>query len=110
MLKIFFSSKYHGMYKQFSEKKDTCVIVLVMFNDTKTKNPTKVYRVLSCVLYYVIENYVCIEYICFHSKTLSVIFSDKIFEGASYNELLGIDIPEVLMHLISCHGFMKKKN
>ena len=73
-------------------KNDTWVIALVMFYETKTKNPTKVYRVLSCVLYSVIENYVCIEYICFHSKTLSVIFSDKIFEEASYNELLGIGI------------------
>ena len=26
-----------------------------------------------------------------------------------YNELIGIGIPEVLMNLIYCHRFMKKK-
>ena len=74
------------------------------------KNPTKVYMVLSCVLYYVIENYVCVYYLCCHFKTLSVISSNKIFEEASYNELLGIGIPEVLMNLLYLHVFMKKKS
>ena len=66
-------------------KNDTCVISLVIVFDTKTKNPTKLYRVLSCVLYFVIYNYVCIEYLCFHSKKLTIISSDKIFEEVSYN-------------------------
>ena len=68
----------------------------------------KMFRVLSCVLYYVIENYFCIEYLCCQSKPLSVICYDKMFASTSYNELPGIGIPEVLMNLISCHGFMKK--
>ena len=91
-------------------KKDTCIIALVMFYENKTKNSTKVYRVLSCVLYSVIDNYVWIDYLCCHSKTLRIISSDRIFEEASYNGLLGIGIPEVLMNLISWHGFTKKKN
>ena len=41
-------------------KKDTCVVALMMFYDTKTNNPIKVYKVLSCVLYYVIDNCVYI--------------------------------------------------
>ena len=85
-------------------KKHTWVIALVMFYETKTKPPTQVYMVLSCVLYSIIENYVCIDYICCHYKTLSVISYDKISEEASYNELLGIGIPEVLMNLIYFHG------
>ena len=76
----------------------------------QNKNPIKAYRVLSCVLYYFIENYVCIDYLCCHSKTLSVISSYKVFEQASYNILLGIIIIEVLMNLVSCHGFMEKPN
>ena len=59
-------------------KKDTCVIALIMFYESK-KIPMKVYRVLSCVIYYIIENYVCIEYLCCQSKILSSISSDKIF-------------------------------
>ena len=39
-------------------KKYTCVIELGIFYETKTKNPTKVYRMLSCVLYSFIKNYV----------------------------------------------------
>ena len=43
-------------------------------------------------------------------KTLSVISVDKIPEEASYNELLDIGIPEVLMNLVSCHKFTKNNN
>ena len=80
-----------------------------MFCETKKKSK-KLFRVLSYVLYYVIENNVCINYLCCNSKTLSVISSDKIFKKASCNELLGIGITEVLMNLISFHGFIKKPN
>ena len=65
----------------------------------KQKYPTKVYRVLICVLYFFIENYVCIDHLCCNSKILSVISSDKIFEEVSYNELLGIGIPYMLVTL-----------
>ena len=91
-------------------KNDTCVIEIVMFYETKTKNLAKLYSVLSYVLYYVIENYVCIDYLCCHSKKLSVISSDKMFEEDSYNEFIGIGIPEVIMHLIYCHRFTKNTN
>ena len=70
-------------------------------------NTTKVYRVLSCVLYSFIENYFCIDYLCCHYKILIVISSDKIFEEVSYNELLGIGVLEVLMNLMSCHELTK---
>ena len=66
--------------------------------------------VLSFVLYYVIYNHVCIDYICCYSKTLSVISSGKMFGEESYNGLLGIGIPEVLMKLVSCHGLTNKPN
>ena len=66
--------------------------------------------VLSCVIYSVIENYVFIDHLCFYPKTLSVIYSDEIFGEASYNVLLGIGIPGVLMKLVPCHEFMKKPN
>ena len=91
-------------------KKDTCVIALIMFYESKSKNPIKVYRVFSCVPYSLIKKYVCIEYLCFQSKKLSSISYDRIFEHTSYNILLGIGIPEVLMNLVSFHGFMEKPN
>ena len=36
-------------------KKDTCIISLIMFYESKTKNPIKLYRVLSCFFYYIID-------------------------------------------------------
>ena len=91
-------------------KKDTCVIALINFYDIKSKNAIKVYRVISCVLYSIIKIYVCIDYLCFQSKILSRISSDRIFKQTSYNILLGIVIPEVLMNLVYCHVFMEKSN
>ena len=70
----------------------------------------KFFRVLSCVVYSFIDNYIWIEYLGCQSKKLSVISFDQIFDFISYNELLGIGIPDVLMNLISCHGFIKDTN
>ena len=44
--------------------------------------------VLSCVLYSVIDNYVCIDYICSNSKKLSLVYPDKTSEEARYNGLI----------------------
>ena len=74
------------------------------------KKPINVYRVVSCVIFYVIENYVCIDYLCCQYKTLNRISSDKVLEQASYIILLDIGIPEVLMILVSWHGLIKKQN
>ena len=103
------SSKYHAWYKKRYKENNIGAIALVMFYESRGTNPKTVFRVLSCVLYYVIENYVCIDYLCCQYKKLSVICSDKIFTITSDNKLLGIEIPEVLTNLISCHRFTKKK-
>ena len=92
------------------KNKDTCIIALMMFYESKGKNSTKLYSVLSCVFYSIIEDYVCIDYWYCQSKTLSNISSDRMFEQTSYDILLGIGIPEVLLNLVSCHGFMEKPN
>ena len=49
-------------------------------------NSTEVFRVLSYVVYSVIDNYVCIDYLGFQYKNLNIICSDKIFADSSYNE------------------------
>ena len=77
--------KYHVWYKMFLKKENTCVITLVMIYENKKTNPMKVFRVLSCVLYYVINSYVCVDHLCFQYKNLSVICYDKTFMGMSYN-------------------------
>ena len=64
-----------------------------MFCETRIMNKMKVFRVLSCVVYSVIDNFDCIDYLVCQYKDLSIIYSDKIFEDMSYNEFLGIGIP-----------------
>ena len=44
--------------KNVMKNNNTYVISIVMFYENKTNNPTKIYMVLSCVLYYFIDNYV----------------------------------------------------
>ena len=76
----------------------------------KRKNPIKMVKVLSCVLYYITNNYVCIDYLSCQSKNLISIYSNIIFEQTGYNILLGIGTPEVLLNLVSFHGFKEKPN
>ena len=60
-----------------TKKKNICVLALLMFYETKHKYETKVFIVLSCVIYIIIENYVCIENIACQSKQLSDICIDR---------------------------------
>ena len=70
----------------------------------------KVYKVLSCVVYFLMKCFVCIDYLSCQSKTLSSISSKPIFEEISLNLSLVIGIPELLLNLVYFHGFMKKPN
>ena len=92
------------------KNKVTFVIALIIFYVSKVTEPKKVYRVLSCVIYYLIENYVWIDYLSCQPKTLSIISSNRIFKQTSFNILICIVIPKVLLNLVSCHGFTEKKN
>ena len=51
-------------------KKNTSVMAPIMIYKTGGKDIRKVYIVLSCVVYTIIDNYVCIDYLLCQSKTL----------------------------------------
>ena len=85
-------------------------MALIMICENNGVNTKIMYRLLSCVVYYIIVNYVCIDYISCQSKTLSSISSKPISEQTSFNILFGIGIPELLLNLLSCHGFVNKPN
>ena len=57
---------------------------------------------LICVIYSIIDNYVCIDYLACQSNKLSVMCMDK-----NINESVVIVTPYFLMTLLSSHGFMK---
>ena len=59
------------------KKNNTCVLELVMFCDMRHKNSTRAFRVLSCVIYTIIENYLWIDYLSFQSKQLREILIDR---------------------------------
>ena len=62
------------------------------------------------VVYTLIDNYVCIDYLLCQSKNLSDISINPKFRDTSFNILLCISIPELLLNIVSCRVFMKKPN
>ena len=78
--------------------------------DQKTKNNLKV---LSCLIYKIISNYVCIDYLGSEGKKLSEL---RLGSGGSLkhvnksnDNVLGIGIPNLLINLMYCRDFLKNK-
>ena len=90
-------------------KNNTCVMAPMMIYENNGGIPKKLYRVLCCVFYTLIENCFCIDYLSCQPKNLNAISYNPTFEYKSFNILLGIGIIELLLKLVSCHGFRKKK-
>ena len=55
------------------------------------------------------ENYVCVDYLCCPETKLPVTSKGQVFENRTYYAVSGISITELLMIIISCHGFVKNK-
>ena len=55
------------------EKKNTSVLALKMFYETRANNHKRDYILLSCVIHTIIQNYVYIDYLACQSKSLSEI-------------------------------------
>ena len=63
-----------AMTQQYISKilsKNTRVLALFIFYETRQEKPKKVFKVMSCVIYTIISNYVCIVYLDSESKKLS---------------------------------------
>ena len=79
-----------------------------MFYETR-KNPKRVFKVSSCVIYTIIRNYVCIDYLDSESKELNELTVGSVggfkHEEKSYDKILGIGIPDLLINLMCCRGF-----
>ena len=90
-------------------KKNTSVMALIIIYENNEKKPKNIYRVLRCIVYTITDNYVCIDHLSCQSKNLSAISCDPKFKDTCFNILLGIGIPELLLNLVSCNTFTKKK-
>ena len=49
-------------------KRNTRVIALVVYYEHGNLNSRKMFKVLSCVIYTIIDRYVCIDYLCTETK------------------------------------------
>ena len=62
-LSLSFYARTMKTIKYCLTNKNTCVMELIMIYENNGEIPKKVYRVLSCVVYSLIDNYICIEYL-----------------------------------------------
>ena len=90
------------------------MLALIMFYETWGDNPKESFRVLRCVIYSIIKNYVCIDYLaCIKKKWSEITMGSKWSSKhgyKSFDRILGIGIPYLLMNLMYCHGFLKNIN
>ena len=85
---------------------DTRVLALVVFYELGTFNPRKMFRVLSCVIYTIIDRYVCIDYLGTEKNKISELklgcTLKKKHENKDFDNLFGIGIPDIFMNMLSC--------
>ena len=66
-------NSHNILLKLHLSKTNTSVSALLMFHETGGENPKKAFRLLRSVIYIMIKNYVCIDYLACESKILSQI-------------------------------------
>ena len=86
------------------------MLALVVFYELGSTTPRKMFKVLSCVIYTIIERYFCIDYLGTEKKKISELrlgctLKSK-HECMDYENLFGISIPYILLNILSCHGFL----
>ena len=108
--KTTFGAMIQQLISKIVLKKNKSVSIIYVLWD-QTKKPKKNFKVLSCVIYTIIRNYVYIDYLGSESKKLSELGlgSGGSFKhvNKSYDKISGIRIPYMLMNLMSCRGFLK---
>ena len=93
--KTFKSIKYLLM------KKYALFLSLIIFYDNMT---SVVYKVIVSIIYSIIDDFLCLYYLDKLQQKLSDF--EKKFENY-FNDLSGLDIPEILMNIMPCYGFSK---
>ena len=86
------------------------MLALVVFYELGNINPRKMFRVLSRVIFTNIDRYICIDYLVteinkISELRLSCTLKTK-HECMDYDNLFGIGIPDILLNILSCHGFL----
>ena len=98
-----FEKKYDYHLKVW-KKDNTRVIALLIFYENRN---TVIFKVLGSVIYWIMYNYLCVDYMCSRQGLLSS--AHKVFEKTTFNDISGIGIQELLMKIMYYHGFVKDK-
>ena len=90
------------------------MLALVFFYELGNINPTKIFKLFSCVIYTIIDRYVCIDYLGTKKKKISELrlgctLQSK-HDSRDYDNLFGIGIPDILLNMLSCHGFLNNND
>ena len=67
-----------------------------------------IFKVLRVFVCFFIEEYVCVDYLS-PQKEPEYSSSYRNFEDTSFYELSGISIPEILLNILYCYGFVQGK-
>ena len=68
-----------------------------------------VFKVLGVFVYFFIYKYLCTEYFCLQRESRLYLLH-RGFEDNSFCELSWIDIPEVLLNIVACYGYIQEKH
>ena len=81
--------------------------VCTVWCGTLSGNPDVVqqYKVIGAVIYNIIDNYICIYYMGLLQYKMSK--HNNRFEDTKFNNCYELGIPEILINIMSCHGFYK---
>ena len=66
---------------------------------------TLMYKVIGSVIYTIIDEYICLDYLGLLQEKLSK--HDDKSKNAKFNNLSGLGIPDILVNIMSGHGFVK---
>ena len=94
-------SKTSTQTRKTSKQDNIHVIDIIMFYEN---NELLIFKLLGIVVYWFLENYACVDYLCLKKDFF---LSQKGFEYTSFDEISGIGIPEILLNIVSCYGFLK---
>ena len=81
-------------------------IPLIVFYDNRK---SLIFKVLGVVTYWFIEIYMSIDYLCLQRKLMLSLLHRR-FEDDLFDEISGIDIPELLLNIVSCYGYIQDDN
>ena len=68
------------------------------------KSNTLMYKVIGPVINNIIDEYICLDYLGLLQENVSK--HDNNFKNAKFNYFSGLGISDILMNIMSCHGFV----